>query len=85
MQEGVDAGVVGGQEAALLVGELLVVGLAGHAGALDDIGHRHMRVALLGHGLHHGLEHPRALGLSHHGARRGVAAAGQNGEDVGLP
>jgi hypothetical protein len=34
--------------------------------------------------VNHGVEHPRALGLADHRAGRGVAAAGQNGEDVGL-
>ena len=80
-QQLVHAGVVGGQEALLLVGELLVEGLARHPGPLDDVGHHHPRVSLLGHRLDHRLEHARPLGLADHGAGRGVATAGQDGRD----
>jgi hypothetical protein len=74
----VDPSVVGGEEALLLVGEVLVEAAAGDARAVDHVGDRHARLALLRHRLGHGEQHPAALGLGDHLARRRVAAAGKD-------
>jgi hypothetical protein len=42
------AGLVGGGDAVLLVAEVLVEGVAGDGGPLDDVGYRHRFVAALG-------------------------------------
>jgi hypothetical protein len=72
------ARVVGGQEARLLVREVLVEGLARHAGAVDDVGDRGVAVALLGDGDGDRLEHALALRAPDDLARRGVASARQD-------
>ena len=83
-QQLVDAGVVGGQEALVLVGELLVERLARDAGALDHVRDRDPGVSLVGDRLHHRREHALALGLADHRPRRGVAPARQYREDAGV-
>ena len=80
----VDAGVVGGEEAIVLVRELLVERLARDAGALDDVGDNHAPVPLLGNRLHDRREHPRALGLADDRPGRGVAPARQYREHAGF-
>jgi hypothetical protein len=69
------AGVVGGQEARLLVGEMLVEGLARDAGVLDYIGDGGGAVAVLGHHLGHGVEQPAALRGEHLLAGEAMGAA----------
>jgi len=70
-----DSGVVRGEEALLLVAEVFVEGLAGDAGAGDDVGDRGGDVALARHGVGHRTEHPPALGREHHVALEAVRPA----------
>ena len=68
--------VVGGQEAGLLVGELLVEGAPGHAGPPHHVRHRGGPVPLLRHHLRHGLDQPPPLGCGYGLAREPVPATG---------
>ncbi len=68
-------GVPGGEEALLLVGEVLVEGLAGDPGAAHHVGHRGGGVALLRHGLGDRRQHAPALRGEHLLACEAVRAA----------
>jgi hypothetical protein len=65
-EHGRDAGVVEGEEAALLVTEMLVEGLARHSGERNDVCDLGLALAVLRDGPRHPVEHASALGREHH-------------------
>ncbi len=73
-----------GQEALFLVGEVLVERAARDARPLDDVGDRHVGVALGRGRVGHGDQQSLALGLGDHRARCRVAAARQDAQRVDL-
>lgn len=68
---------LGGEEGVLLVAELLVEGLAGHAGRSHDVGHGRRRVTLLPRQLGDGGEDPQPLLLGDAGRGEGAAPSGK--------
>ena len=83
-QQLIDGGVVGGEEALVLVPELLVERLARDPGTLDHVRDRHPGVSLLGDRPHHRREHAHSLRLADYRPRRGVAPTRQYREDAGV-
>src|SRR5205823_422362 len=72
-----DTLVVRGEEALLLVAEVLVERLARHARPAHDVRHGGSRVALGRDGLYNGVEHALPLGGLHHLAAQAVGSAGE--------
>ena len=71
------AGLLGGGEALLLVGEVVVEGVAGDGGGLDDVGDRHLFVAALGDDPRDRFDQAPELVRAHLLGGQRVAPAGQ--------